>query len=72
MAKWLKSRSYVRKFECLYSFNHDCIGKSKFYFFFSSKREKLKVWGANVGAKTQILYIGPYALFANKDASGEE
>ena len=32
----------MRKFECLYSFNHSYIGKSKFYFFFSDKRENTK------------------------------
>ena len=64
MVKWLKSRSYVRKFECLYSFNHGCIGKSKFYFFSSGKRKKLKFWGAIVGTKAQICTLGlkPYLL----------
>ena len=59
-----KSRSYVRKFECLYSFNHGCIGKSKFYFFSLDKREKLKFWGVIVGAKARIctLSLKPYSL----------
>ena len=64
MVKWLKWHPYVRKCKCLYSFNHDYIGKSKFYFFSSGKREKLKFWGASVGAKvwTFILGLKPYLL----------
>ena len=54
----------MRKFEYLYSFNHGCFGKSKFYFFSSDKREKLKFWGAIVRAKAQICTSGlkPYLL----------
>ena len=64
MVKWLKWRPYVRKCERLYSFNHDYIGRSKFYFFSSDKREKLIFWGAIVGAKAWTLILGlkPYLL----------
>ena len=54
-----KSRSYVRKFGYFYSFSHGYFGKSKFYFYSPDKREKLKFWGAIVGAKAQICTWGP-------------
>ena len=54
----------MRKFEYFYSFNHSYFGKSKFYFFSSDEREKLKFWGAIVGAGAQIctLVLKPYLL----------
>ena len=48
----------MRKCECIYSFNHDYMDKSKFYFFSSGKREKLKFWGAIVRAKAWTLILG--------------
>ena len=42
----------MRKCEHLYNFNHDYIGKSKFYFFSSGKKGKLEFLEAIVGAKT--------------------
>ena len=64
MVKLLKSRSCVCKFEYFYSFNHSYFGKSKFYFFSSGEREKLKFWWAIMGTGAQICTLGlkPYLL----------
>ena len=62
----------MRRFECLYGFKCNYIHKSKLYFFPSSKREKLKFWGAIVGGKNLSFCVKPQAQFTNKNTSEEE
>ena len=62
----------MRRFECLYGFKCNYIHKSKLYFFFSGKREKLKFLWAIVRGKDLSFCVGPQTPFTNKNASKEE
>ena len=72
MMKYMKLRSYVCRFRYFYIFDHRYFGTSKFYFFFLRYEGKIKILKGYCRDKGPNLYIGPWALFDDIDASEEE